>query len=870
MSTGKYCFDTSNFSSELFDPAALATSVTEVASLEVLRDHLQGYQRDVREELYQVINRDLADYLNLSSRLSGIDAEVLEIRAPLNEIVRHVRQTRDFAAMKRQILLNRLEERTQLENRKAILEKRVRFLCTLRGADNFLAMSGSIFDSGIISFNGSAKAKGFVHDPREGIGPSELVEHCKVLESISQALVSLMANIHCFPKSEEEDGMPTAQDMGLRLLHVEKKLLLRLGTIFRSVICPEDLIIPLDLDEERESSSERKYYVSVNEKALRHCLRAYNALGRGGEAEKHIARMIMLPFVESNFTQSRLDGGARGSCSGLTKIYLACMRYVQRNLRQVLIIGEECAHPIAESSTCWADALDPRYPCLDFVCNSVWRPVQQALCCRLASIFAPGIASILHTNYVASMTFLDELATLTGPENTDRLRARILSHDVTKEFQSRWNLSVYFHLRFSEISSAVDRALDSALDVLRLMHTEENGEKGTNIQMTDLFRSGFYGSNMSGERQDAYQPSFCNPIFSTVWCTILRLWDPDIFLLPLTARFFKLTLQLIGRFRLWCKKVFDNYRIGETIMAANYEWGNNDTSNSPRANVETLVNISWDAWILCQTSAQKHIERHVLLGVHRASTLDRISTAASAVSFELADESAMKLQSSLQGGLSEALLPFGALVRKGWQGITSHVVGQCVVILEAVHGITAQYRMTNKRPPERASPYVKKILGALRGFDVEERGKVPSFALEDPGWKVQVLEAVLIKYTEASQELLDSIEQMEDALRKRKQRSIKPMSISSENADRNDMGTSMAAQALSDSDKIRLQLFLDVAHFSDEIRQVGIYDDPIKSCETYSRLLQKVSAARHLLAADCEVTLPKNVLVFLCSTIAHR
>jgi hypothetical protein len=255
--------------------------------------------------------------------------------------------------------------------------------------------------------------------------------------------------------------------------------------------------------------------------------------------------------------------------------------------------------------------------------------------------------------------------------------------------------------------------------------------------------------------------------------------------------------------------------------------------------------------------------------VHRASTFDRISTAASAVSSELADESAMKLQSSLQEGLSEALLPFGALVRKGWQGIISHVVGQCVVILEAVHGVTAQYRMTNKRPPERASPYVENILEALRGFDVEQRGKVPSFALEDPGWKVQVLEAVLIKYTEATQEVLDSIEQMEDALRKRKQRSIKPMSISSENADRNVMGTSMAAQALSDSDKIRLQLFLDVAQFSDEIRQAGIYDDPIKSCETYSRLLQKVSAARHLLAADCEVTLPKHVLVFLCSTIAH-
>lgn len=35
----------------------------------MLRDHLRGYQKDLREELYEVINRDLADYLKLSSKV---------------------------------------------------------------------------------------------------------------------------------------------------------------------------------------------------------------------------------------------------------------------------------------------------------------------------------------------------------------------------------------------------------------------------------------------------------------------------------------------------------------------------------------------------------------------------------------------------------------------------------------------------------------------------------------------------------------------------------------------------------------------------------------------------------------------------------
>ncbi len=101
-SSNRYCFDVAQFAEEAFDPATFVTAAKEVASLEVrtshpvphrrmllasmtwpnpthrsthphpqvLRDHLRGYQRDLREELYEVINRDLADYLKLSSKAS--------------------------------------------------------------------------------------------------------------------------------------------------------------------------------------------------------------------------------------------------------------------------------------------------------------------------------------------------------------------------------------------------------------------------------------------------------------------------------------------------------------------------------------------------------------------------------------------------------------------------------------------------------------------------------------------------------------------------------------------------------------------------------------------------------------------------------
>ena len=65
-----------------------------------------------------------------------------------------------------------------------------------------------------------------------------------------------------------------------------------------------------------------------------------------------------------------------------------------------------------------------------------------------------------------------------------------------------------------------------------------------------------------------------------------------------------------------------------------------------------------------------------------------------------------------------------------------------------------------------------------------------------------------------TRELLASVEQMEDALKKRKQRGAKASSQSSS-------GGGDVNGALSDSDKIKLQLLLDVAAFSEEMNTVA-------------------------------------------------
>lgn len=917
--SNKYCFDVAEFASEAsFDPATFVTATKEVTSLEVLREHLRSYQRDLREELYEVINRDLADYLNLSSKLSGVEAEVLEIRAPLEELKSHVAEAQEFAAGKKQDIQTKLQERAGLKNRRAVLEKRLQFLGTLADVEIMLGMPGAGWTGGRTRDKRKVK-------PLRDVGEAaveELTPHCATLERLAQAWLSLSSDLQCFPTTEEEDDVPTSSAMGLRLLRVEKALLQHLSAVLRTVICPKNLVIslsstttttsnaaavpagaaaaasssssspppPSSSPKNKQQQEEEAQRGQVNLDALRHCLRAFVVLGRGDEAEKQTARLLMLPFIDLNFTQGRLDGGSRGSCSGLATIYAACLRHVQQNLTQVLLIGEECAGS-GSGSGIGADAAaaaTSNYIALDLVCNGVWRPIHQALCSRLGAIFAPGIASILHSNYVISMKFLQDLALLTGPTHQAALQRRIQAHAATKDFKGRWNLPVYFHLRFTEVSTQIDKALAVAAGgpaPVRASTPPPSSSASTSTTSTTSTSpiptptppspvGPEQGGMLVVKNKDAISSRFHHPIFVTVWHALLGLWVPEVFLPPLTPRLFKLMLQIVGRFQLWLEEAFVQMEGQQQRQEKGIVAGSNSSSSSKpflSANApEALINVSWDIFLFSQEVAVERLKESVVQAVMGAGS-----------STSKKDDD---LERVIKEGLAEAMKPLDSLVQRGWQALHTHVVRQSVTVLQAVRGITATYRMTNKRPPERASPFVAKILEPLRLLEPEMKGKVPP-AMQ-LGWKTQVLEAVLVRYLEATQELLNSVDQMEDALKKRKQRAKgggaggaggggggsaseqQSGSISSSNSGAVASSSGSGSDTpLSDSDKIKLQLLLDVATFAEEMDKAlagsGGGSDPLKM-PSYLDLLRAVSPARFFLGrSDVKATLPPRVEALL-------
>lgn len=135
---------------------------------------------------------------------------------------------------KRQALHDRLQARGSLRHRKGILQRRIRFLHTLGDVEAALNMPGA---------PSSSRAR---RPPlQEEIKDGDITEHCGSLERLAHAWLSLAADLPAFPAAgaEEEDDVPSAAAMGLRLQRAERALLVRLAAAFRVVICPQDLVV---------------------------------------------------------------------------------------------------------------------------------------------------------------------------------------------------------------------------------------------------------------------------------------------------------------------------------------------------------------------------------------------------------------------------------------------------------------------------------------------------------------------------------------------------------------------------------------------------------------------------------------------------
>ncbi|CAM9784594.1 unnamed protein product [Chrysoparadoxa australica] len=468
--------------------------------------------------------------------------------------------------------------------------------------------------------------------------------------------------------------------------------------------------------------------------ALASCLRAFDLLKCGKEAEGQFSQVMLQPFIDHHFTPGQLDGGGgRGSCEGLAEILRLLLEHLRAN-SEALVLAEEMFF-----------STDGTEGSIDFICNSVWRVIQRGLVTRLGSIFSSGIASLIHRNYTTSMQFVDGLAGLCGQRNRSRVSQRLARHEAMAEFRGLWNLPVYAQLRAAEISGGIDAVLADP--------------SSATCQVASVFDM---------------------PEVDQVWVALQTCWKADVFLQPLADRFLRLSLQILNCLRVWASS------------------GGGGTNRSP----EQLVQVAWNV--------------HLLVG--------KLKGEFTSLTWKTLEENGLPQRAGdlVESALGEAIESCESIAPELWKAIVSHIAGQCATILQAVKGITATYRMTNKRAPDRASPFVKNITRPLREFEREWGSRAPPSVRDT--WVQEVALLVTQKYSELLRNLLDTVHQMEQALQKRKTKVKK------------------SSDGATDTEKIVMQLNLDAQDFGTELADLGV---ALPECTAFQDI-------KSLIAAECE------------------
>ena len=385
-----------------------------------------------------------------------------------------------------------------------------------------------------------------------------------------------------------------------------------------------------------------------------------------------------------------------------------------------------------------------------------------------------------------------------------KCQSRIHRHSATSNFFKKWNLPIYYQLRFGEICNRLNNVL---IDV------QKNG-----------WEANLFPSANSNINEVLSEKTFTLPCFNELYDIIEWLWRPDVFLKPLTHRFFRATIQLIGRITNFIEDGMNGkIKFGSTETITQDESIDNDNDDAAEKVPETITidntycwgeriddvaAVSWNLSLIEQS-----LSHHYLDFVMNAVTPKIASEKESLYLKGNEISNVHELASEILNESSQEIIP---IVQKCWNEIIVGIlITKCSAPLSAVRGVAATYRMTNRPPPTMASPFVSTILRPLKEFDDSVCGKVPSQIGDE--WKKTIITAVAEKYSSAVEELINTVQRTEEALKNRKARRS-------------------AAGGMSDGEKVKLQLFLDYREFRKSIDTVGVEAESIHGVNKLSQL----------------------------------
>lgn len=713
------CFDKDEFMKEDFDVDHFVSDCRKRVQLEELRDDLELYYKLLKTAMVELINKDYADFVNLSTNLVGMDRALNQLSVPLGQLREEVLSLRSSVSEGILAVEERMSKQDDIRKKKMSVLRLIQVIRSVEKIEKILNSQSS-------------------KDASSQEASSPLLTG-QVLERIATEFNQLQFH--------------AVQSKGLPLLDKVRPRIAGITAMLQQSL--EGLLL-----EGLQTS---------NVDIIRHCLRTYATIDKTRDAEALVGQVLVKPYVSEVIVEQVVESHP----SGLQLMYNKLLEFVPHHCR---LLREVTGGAVSSEK----GTIVPGY---DFLVNSVWPEIVGGLEEKLPSLFNPGDPDAFHQKYTVSMDFVRRFERQCGSQaSVKRLRA----HPAYLSFSNKWNLPVYFQIRFREVAGSLEASLTDGL---------EDAPAGS---------------------------PYCLLASHRTWISLSKCWSDEMFLPLLAHRLWRLTLQILARFSVFVSELsvrpISNESAKETKKPLA---GSKDPPDDHRSHPS-------EAGAVPISSTQL---------VYVVSDLGRLQEWLP----DLLETVRLKLEmvgfknfSSISAALEDSRSALSAHVPALSSRIVQDLSESCFGYLKSALEVPRLYRRTNKEVPSTASSYVDSALKPLYQLQSGHGDKVQPAVMQR--WLQEALSDSTHKYFETVSDVLSSVRKMEESLKRLKQARRSPAT--------NPVSSS---GGMSDDDKIRLQLALDVEHLGEQIQKMGLQTSDIKS---FPALTELVLAARDQAAAE--------------------
>ncbi|GAA5926369.1 hypothetical protein JCM1841_006995 [Sporobolomyces salmonicolor] len=782
------------FEGEHFDASEFLLSRRHTG-LEELRSELRAYLATLRTSLVGVINEEYEAFIGLSlglrhrnvaTSLSTIRRPVLSIRGEVTRVKGELDEMRDEMA-------SVLEERKEVREMKAVMR---RLLATEEAVEKV---------EGLLKMGDSDKTS----KPRD-------VD--QIVDSPAKRLERIAAEYnHMLYLVSRAGDLPFVRSLDDRISRITSALQLDLSQLLTSILSFSPT----------PSSSIETHKLYRDE--LTTAMRTFSSLGLVSQAEDIIRRIVVRPFVVKTVHRDALNelpapvpsifphpsssnADARNALASddsvpahyriapidplpasrdgdfppLVVLYNSILSFVSRECGVVLDVAERtlassaasASSQLAEEVRKKGDDGAAKVEGFEILTNVILDEVATKLMGELGTvIFAAGRPLVFHQNYLLTTAFLSRLESLCpSVPHLNSLR----SHPSYTSLLKRFQLPVYFHLRFKDAVSSIERAFEVG-------QASGGGETFVMSESEALFRA------------------------------LRRCWDDDVWLEELAGRFWRLTLQIISRYRTWVNEKVPRYVLPASSSSANLSAmavGAPPSRSSFDGDRGRLTPSTGNTRPGTPTVGEDVSEETTLRQLTVFVADSRLMEKKVAELFSERIQTRLPGEDPSQPGsaaniMRESLSFLTSIVPSLSSQITTILVKRCAEHLKLVRSVASQVRASTRKGASEPSYFVHNILKELRAY-LAGPARVVEEELRSK-WATTVVDDIAGRYAA----ILSTQKKTEDSLRWLK-KGRQGLSFFGRAA------SSTADDGSTDDDRVKMQMQLDVETLSKDAQALGV------------------------------------------------